>query len=222
MLAGLERRQGNLARADTLYGRALDLATRQPRVDSVALALLLNNVAVVRRSRGNVEEAADLYRQALEICAGTYEIGHPGCLGYSANLASALDELGRYDESVAVYRARVDGARRRWPEGHWQVARGRPVEAVAPLREAVALASATIGPIHSWTNLYRGWLAAGLLLSDQEAEGRRYLDDSLTGLGLYEGLSQDTNVKNMIEALAGFMSGAGLESEAARYRALTG
>ena len=234
MLAGLERRRGNLARADTLYRRAVDLTTRRPTVDSMTLSLLLNNAAVVRKAMGGGDEAAGLYRQALEICVGTYETGHPTCLGFAANLASALAELGRLDESVAVYRARVDGARRRWPEGHWQVASslmylgggllraGRPTEAVPPLREAVALASATIGLYHSWTNVYRGWLAAALLLSGQDAEGRRFLDDSLTGLGLYEGLSRDNNVKNMIEALAELMSGAGLEQEADLYQELTG
>ena len=96
----------------------------------------------------------------------------------------------------------------------------RADEAVEPLVEALDLAMVQIGPRHSWTNVYRGWLGAAAALAGRTTQANQLFSWSLEGLSQYEELSGDLQVKSMLRSLIDVMEENGLSEEARRYRAL--
>jgi tetratricopeptide (TPR) repeat protein len=229
-LAGILRRRGDLAGAEMLYRRVVEQrrATDNPH----ALAIALNNLAVVLRMKEDYGGAAALYRDSWEILSDLFGPGHPTTLMIGCNLGSALQRGGRNDEAIDVFRGRVSAARAQWPEGHWETARtlmelgatllrtGRPHEALEPLNEALEAMIIEIGPLHSWTHIYRGWVAAAAKAAGYGEDAERSFNDSLVGLAGYERLTEDVQVLGMIEPLAQTLDQYGMTEEAARYRAL--
>lgn len=233
-LAGLVRRRGDLDGASDLYQEVLARYRTIPEADSVDLSTALNNLAVVRRLQGRLDEAESLYRESLRINIDRLGPGHPTSLLTAGNLARVLFDEGKYEEGIAVHRSRVEGARERWPEGHWRtgdalmqlgaslIVAGRPEEALAPLSEAVDLMMIQVGPYHSWTNVYRGWLGTAAALTGRQAEAQQLFEWSLEGLSSYQGLSSDNVVKGMLRTLVDVMEKNGLVEQARRYRRLGG
>ena len=232
-LAGLARRRGDLDEAAHQYAEIVAGRREVGPEGREELAISLNNLAVTRRMQGAYDEAAAHYREAHEIMADLLGPGHPTSLLISGNLATALASGGRAEEAIRVQQERVDAAQSRWPDGHWRVAaalmnlggqllqEGSPEAAVEPLTDALDMMMLEIGPMHSWTNVYRGWLGtAGAAIGRNEGSARLF-DQSLEGLGTYEGLSQDGSVKEMLRALLRVMDQYGLSEQGARYRALT-
>jgi tetratricopeptide (TPR) repeat protein len=231
-LAGLLRRRSDLAGAEALYREIAGRQRASPTTRPMDYAATLNNLAVLRRMQGAFEEARGLYEEAIDTVTTILGAGHPQSLMLQGNLARVLFEMGREDESIALYRARVAAAREQWPQGHWQVADAlmnlgaslvdarRPEAAVEPLTAAVAMAVSQIGDAHSWTHVYRGWLGAALQLAGREAEGEQWLRVSLSGLAQYEGLAGDQVVISRIQNLVQRMEKGGLSGPAGRYREL--
>lgn len=231
-LAGLVRRRGDLATAEGLYRQVIEIQRQHPLMDASGFATALNNLAVLRRMQGDLEESQELYGEAYDSLEHLLGPGHPTALLISGNLATLLDQLGDVEGSLTIYRERVEAARERWPEGHWRTAEalmnlgaelvkvGRADEAVDPLGEALDLAMVQIGPRHSWTNVYRGWLGAAAALAGRKPEAEQLFAWSLEGLSQYEELSGDRQVKGMLRALVEVMEERGLTEEADRYRSL--
>jgi serine/threonine-protein kinase len=231
-LAGLVRRQGDLAESEALYRQVVARHRALPETDPHDFAIALNNLAVVRRMQGELEEAAVLYREATDAYVDVMGPGHPTSLMLSGNLGSVLNTLERFDESLPVFEARVDAARDQWPEGHWRtgdmlmqlgatlIVAGRPQDAMDPLAEALDLMIQHIGPMHSWTDVYRGWLGTAAALAGRTPESEQLFEWSLAGLSSYEQLGQDNQVKGMLAALVGVMEDNELLDQAARYRAI--
>ena len=231
-LAGVLRRRGDLAGAADLYGQVIEAQRRAPRLDALAFARTLNNLAIVRRMQGNLVDSRVLYQEAYDTLVRVVGPGHPESLLVSGNMAYVAHALGRTDESVRIYRERVAAARSRWPDGHWRTAdalmnlgaelvqNGRAGEALDPLVEALDLAMVQLGPRHSWTNVYRGWLATAAALSGRSAQATQLFAWSLEGLSQYEDLPHDQTVTSMVHSLLRVMEEQGLSDQAAGYRAL--
>jgi hypothetical protein len=75
-----------------------------------------------------------------------------------------------------------------------------------------------IGPMHSWTDVYRGWLGTAAALTGRAPESEQLFTWSVEGLASYEGLSEDSQVKSMLRSLVQVMDGQGLVDQATRYR----
>jgi len=231
-LAGIVRRQGDLADADSLLSAVVAGRRAVSGGDGIAYAVVLNDLAVVKRLRDQHGEAAELYREAVDSADLILGPAHPQALMVRGNFATTLAEAGHFEEAVGVYERTVDATREAWPEGHWRTAlqlmqlggthirAGQPENAIAPLSEAVDLAIEQIGARHSWTNVYRAWLGVAAVLTGRDAAAEQLFGWSLEGLGSYEGLAGDRSVLSMIEALVDEMHAQGLDEEAAPFVAL--
>jgi len=231
-LGGVLRRRGDLNGAGDIYLQVIQRQRGKPRMDALAFAMTLNNLASLRRLEGDSENARKLYLEAYDSLTVTLGPGHPEALMVSGNLAGVLSRMGRVEEGLKVYRERVAAARDQWPEGHWRTAdvlmnlgaelvtQGRAGEAIDPLVDALDLAIAQIGAQHSWTNVYRGWLGAAAAMEGKKTEAEQLFDWSLEGLAQYPGLSKDRTVKGMLRSLVEVMEAQGLTEEAGRYKAL--
>jgi serine/threonine-protein kinase len=229
-LGGLVRRRGELDEAEEIYRQVVASYRAAPDLDPHDYAIALNNLAVVRRMQGEHEDAALLYREATDTYVELMGPGHPTSLMLSGNLGSVLNNLERFDESLPVFEARVAAAREQWPDGHWRtgdmlmqlgatlIVAGRPRDALAPLAEALDLMIRHIGPMHSWTDVYRGWLGTAAALTGRAPESEQLFTWSVEGLASYEGLSEDSQVKSMLRSLVQVMDGQGLVDQATRYR----
>ena len=233
VLAGLVRRRGDLDEAARQYEQIVDGRRQMSPENRESLAVALNNLAVTKRMQESYDEAAAHYREAHEIMSDLLGPGHPTALLISGNMATALASGGRTEEAIRVQGQRVDAARARWPEGHWRLAAAlmnlggqlldadRPEAAVEPLTEALDMMMAEIGPMHAWTDVYRGWLAtAGSAVGRTEGAASLF-DQSQRGLATYADLPQDGQVKSMLRALLRVMDEYGLSEQAAVYRSLT-
>ena len=231
-LAGLLRRRGDLAGADSLYVQLIAQQRRTPWMEPIGFATALNNLAIVRRMRGDLESSRELYAEAYDSLVTILGPGHPTSLLVSGNMATVYHDLGRFDDALRIYRERVAAARERWPDGDWRTADalmnlggeliwdGHAADAIKPLAEALDMAIAQLGSHHSWTNVYRGWLGAAAALSDHQPESEQLFGWSLDGLSQYAGLANDNQVKGMLRSLVRVMEEKGLTEQAERYRAL--
>ncbi|MDH3222408.1 MAG: tetratricopeptide repeat-containing serine/threonine-protein kinase, partial [Gemmatimonadota bacterium] len=232
-LAGAVRRRGDLDEAESLYRRVITGRRQSADENPEALAVALNNLAVVRRMQEDYDEAAELYEEALAIMTDILGPDHPTSLMMAGNLATALSQGGHAEEALVVQRQRVSAARDRWPDGHWRVGQalmnlggelllaGRPEEAIEPLADALEIMMIEIGPMHAWTDVYRGWLATAGMAAGRDEGARQLFENSLQGLASYPELPGDNQVRSMLQALLRVMDRYGLTDEAARYRALT-
>lgn len=231
-LAGIVRRRGDLAGADSLLS---DLEARM-RVEGAdggaAFLTVLNDLAVVRRLSERYGEAVALYEELLDSADVRLGRGHPTTLMYRGNLANALQTAGRSEDAVAVHLTSLEAMREQWPEGHWRIAdllmnigatlvsAGLAEEALPYLGQAIDEGIEHIGRYHAWTNTYRGWAGVAAALSGRRPEAEQFFAWSLEGLTQYEGLSEDRLVLARIQALVRVMREQGLHDEAAPFAAL--
>jgi tetratricopeptide (TPR) repeat protein len=103
-LAAIAIRRGDLATAESLLGRALDMASRVlPEVHPLRAAAL-NNVAQVRRFQERYLEAEQSYREALAIWEKALGPRHPDTARGMLNLAALHHERGREKPAEELYR----------------------------------------------------------------------------------------------------------------------
>lgn len=232
ILAGIVRRKGNLAGADSLLWGVVTARRERPGGDAVNYTAALNDLAVVRRMREMYGDAARLYEEALDTANLRFGPAHPTTLTLRGNYASTLRHAGRLDDAISTHAATIAASREEWPDGHWRtaqglmemgatfIAAGRPEEAIDPLSEAVDLGIEQIGRYHSWTNVYRAWLGVAAALTGRDAGAAQLFAWSLEGLEGYEVLRDDLNVVAMVEALVREMEAAGLHDQAIPFAAL--
>lgn len=129
------------------------IAVRQREAGPEDLQLLQHqgDLALVLSVAGRADEAIVLARQATEAYQAARGELHPVALILQNNLAGILRDHGRYEDALATYRRVDELTRAVVPEGHMRrafpvfgigvslAALGRPAEAEAPLREAVAI-----------------------------------------------------------------------------------
>lgn len=110
-LGSLFGKIGEYDRAEALLAQAVDEARRGLNARDPALSRALDELGVRRTLSGDVGEAAPLLEEALEL---RLDQGDPGEIAATeGNLAAALRNLGRLDESETLYRsaiARLDEA----------------------------------------------------------------------------------------------------------------
>jgi serine/threonine-protein kinase len=192
-LALVLRAAGALDSAEAIYREVLDRTTAREGPDGLGLAALHNNLGFLLRTRGDHAGAVAEYREAVRIAHQMLGAGHPTSLMLSANMAGALDLLGKDDEVEAILRGRIAAAERAWPGG-WRVGsaqssygvflvrRGRYAEALGPLAAAVDSYRKALGEDHPWTAMERAWYGVALFLTGRPADGDRWLLASRTVL----------------------------------------
>src|SRR5262249_61664516 len=73
-------------KAESLLRQALAIAAKAPGRDDLAVATLLNNLAVVRKDQGRFAEAGRLYRRALPLLEQALGPEHPEVASVYHNL----------------------------------------------------------------------------------------------------------------------------------------
>lgn len=229
------RRAGRLDKAEAIYDDAIPRYRALPDARPVVVATYLNNLGYLRRRRGDFAGAEELYREALELFQDQVGAGHPRSMIFAANLASALYEQGRTEETLEVLRARAAAAEGQWPDGHWRITsarksvadfllkEGRRAEA-EPLHRAVAEDYAErFGPLHDETSFAYARIAVIRLLEGDTIPGRTFLDR-------LHGYMEEQNVtnggrfsadhRNLMEQFVMLLEDTGPPEELERFSAL--
>ncbi|MCA9739078.1 MAG: serine/threonine protein kinase [Gemmatimonadetes bacterium] len=233
-LAPIRRAQGRLGDAERLYEEGIPRyeASRGRTPD---LAIHLNNLAFLKRTRGDYADAAELYREALAAYADVHGRGHPTALMLANNLVSSLHLGRRLDEAIAIAQASVRAAEAQWPDGHWRVGSahavlgrlllrvGRLEEGESALRTAGLIYRDRLGPQHDWTTSVIAAVAAKQIVTGSEDTGRPILERYI-GYMERRWAAGDSALSldqvNLVAPLTLVLSDLGLESDAARLRAL--
>jgi len=92
-------------------------------VDSLTLAEILNDQAMLLEDRGGIQTAEVLIRQALAMKRRIIEGDHPSIGRSLNNLASNLSAQGKYEEAESIYREALDLRKRIHGPGSVEVAR---------------------------------------------------------------------------------------------------
>ena len=102
-LAVLYHSRGDLAKAEFLYRRALDIAERTTKFSSES-GLIMNNLGRAMQEQKKFEEAEVLYRRSLAILQQTLGVEHPRLATPLSNAASLSWEKGNRVEAELLYR----------------------------------------------------------------------------------------------------------------------
>ena len=123
--------------------------------DSVSLAELLHELAILRERQGHAEEGLELKLRALAMLEPLVESGAPVVHQMQSNLAITLAGLGRHEQAEPLHRAGLAGLEARLgPEhpdliaaltsfGNFLMSRGRFADAAPVVERAVAIAETT-------------------------------------------------------------------------------
>ncbi len=154
------RERGDLARAETVFTKALDIRQRVLDPGDPNLADSINNLGLLRRRQGRYADAAELYEQAVALQRSSSYRDDVRLARNIYNLASAYISAGQterakpvLEESLAMHRAmvppngevlamhssllaRIAIAEERWPE------------AAALADQALAEQRLATGPVH--------------------------------------------------------------------------
>jgi tetratricopeptide (TPR) repeat protein len=98
-LAALYRVQGQYAKAEPLFQRALAIDQKALGPEHPVVAMDLNNQAELYRVQGQCAKAEPLYQQALGVLEKALPPGHPDLATVLENYANCLAKLDRGDES---------------------------------------------------------------------------------------------------------------------------
>lgn len=193
LLGDVLRERGEVANAEEVVRRGLNLALGARRIDHMTVARCQNNLAMTLQSTGDPASAEAHYRSALEAIEKS-ELPGVEAKVLSAviwhNLADlklqirvrdrrALDEVrSGLSRALALLEATVDRthpylATARQALGVVLQRQGRPGEAAECHRRAVEAFVDGLGPQHARTGSARAWLGSALALSGQRsaAEG---------------------------------------------------
>ena len=113
-VAALYYNQGQYAKAEPLYQRALEIREKALGPEHPDVATSLNNLAELYRVRGQYAKAEPLYERALAIREKALSSEHPD-LAWSLNSLAALYETqGRYAEAQPPYERALAIGKRPW------------------------------------------------------------------------------------------------------------
>jgi serine/threonine-protein kinase len=131
--------------------QGIAIRQREAAQDDLQLLQHQGDLALVLSVAGRADEAIVLAQQATEAYQAARGELHPIALILQNNLAGILRDHGHYEEALTNYRRVDELTRAVVPEGHMRrafpvfgigvslAALGRPAEAEAPLREAIAI-----------------------------------------------------------------------------------
>jgi CHAT domain-containing protein/Tfp pilus assembly protein PilF len=128
-LAGLLQAQGEYARAEPLYRRALQMKEalypkeRHPN-GHPDLAQSVNNLALLLRAQGESAQAEPLFRRALQMREALYPRyrfpnGHPDLANSLNNLALLLQAQGEYAQAEPLFRRALQIREALYPRDHY-------------------------------------------------------------------------------------------------------
>jgi len=191
-------------------------------------AQALNNLGYLLRRKEAYAEAAALYRTSLE----EYRLWMAPTerMTTLVNLASVQALQGDTAGAAATLQERLLYARESWPQGSWRVGEAaqalsrfyirqeRFAEAEAPLREAAASFSQTLGQGHAWTANAESILGAALGRLGRPTEAEPLLLRGFEALLAGPG-ADDPWTADAAGRLAEFLELQGRTDQAARYRA---
>ena len=101
-LGGIYQKLGNLDRADSLLGQALEQRKSLFGADSAEVAESLVALGELRSDQAQLEEGERLVRQGLDMTKRHLPPGHPAVGKATAALGTILENRGAYDESIRV------------------------------------------------------------------------------------------------------------------------
>jgi eukaryotic-like serine/threonine-protein kinase len=139
------------------------LAVQRTAADSVELAATLNRLGLLLVRSNRSGEAVPLYTEARSILAPRYGWAHREVGVISANLAAALEDVGRFDEAEAIWRRQADVMVAELGSDSWRTGsatqalgrfylrHGAPERGLPYLERAVRIYEAVLGPEHAWT-----------------------------------------------------------------------
>ena len=104
-LAGLYRKQGNLANAEPLYRRALSIAEKTQGPEHPSVGTALNDLAEIYRGLGRAAEAEALLKRSVDIREKARAAQLSGGSGtedpaYMLSQANELYRAGKYAEAI--------------------------------------------------------------------------------------------------------------------------
>ncbi|HIG73256.1 MAG TPA: tetratricopeptide repeat protein, partial [Bacteroidetes bacterium] len=191
-LAGLAADRGDLATADSLFGRSVAILEAAYGAEHPTLATVINNWALRLDNAGERERAEPMHRRALALREAVYGEQHQETAGSIQNLAAVVSaQPGRYAEAVALYDRAEAIYRAVMPEGHYLTAfpvagrawahrnAGRYREALRDGRRAVAILEASLGADHAIVTQVRGEVGFALARLGRPAEAAPLLRAAL-------------------------------------------
>jgi len=94
--------QGRYSEAEPLYKKSLSIRERQLGVNHLAVAVSLNNLAMLYRAQGRYSEVEPLYKKSLSIRERQLGSDHPDVAQSLNNLAALYYSQGRYSETESL------------------------------------------------------------------------------------------------------------------------
>ncbi len=188
-LAGAYVAAGRRDEAIALYERALPAIRAALGADHPNTLWTQHNLARTLRDAGRLDEALALFERTLEASRARRGDAHPDTLDVLGRLGPAYEEAARYDDAERIYRELIAAAGRAQPRNDRLyvdaltglamslMARGEPAEAVAPLREALAIREAR-QPGGWLPAVTRGRLGEALLAAGSPVEAEPLLLDA--------------------------------------------
>jgi eukaryotic-like serine/threonine-protein kinase len=152
--------EGDVAEAERLYRRGLELISQRYGENHTALIHGLSSLAWLKSLVGDHEEAERLYRRTLAIRLAATGPNTPGAAGQLNSLAGALERLGRLTEAESLARQAIATYERVLGPHHY--ARGASLARLASILQGQ-------GRIAESDSLYRLAVAAQLDREDGDA-----------------------------------------------------
>jgi tetratricopeptide (TPR) repeat protein len=160
-LAMLSQTSGRFLEAEQLLRRALAMIERTDERNGPAAATVHRNLAILEHARGNYQRGLTAARKACQIRAKAAGPDDPETVMDRMTLAGLHDSLRRYDESRPIYVHALGALERVYGPEHYyliavclkrlaaiECAEGRPADAIARYRRALALEEKLFGPLH--------------------------------------------------------------------------
>jgi tetratricopeptide (TPR) repeat protein len=123
------------------------------------MAVVLDNFANLYDEQGKLSDDEPLHRQALAVFEKTLSPDDPDVIACRANLAAALDNLGRYDEAAPLYEQSLEAVESK-PQrretyatlldnyGGMLARQGKLDESLARRQKALKIFEEALGPNH--------------------------------------------------------------------------
>lgn len=217
--------------AETVYGVVLRQQLSDSTAPQYAIATTYNNLAFLQKSRGDLTAAEASYGRARRRLIATMGEGHPTTVVASNNLSAVLENMGRFDDVIALDGEIVRAVEAQWPNGDWQIGaahlhlgrfhlrRDEPSEALAPLRRGWQSYVQTLGPEHAWTIVAEAQLGMALIAARRVGEGEPHLDHAYSWVrALPDSLT--TELRGILEQIVTYLKANGSARQAARFEAL--
>ena len=209
------------------YRQAVELSQMTARERPRELAIVLDNFANLYDEQGKLSEGEPLHRRALAVFEKTLPPDSPDVITCRANLAAALDTLGRYDEAAPLYEQSLEAVQNN-PErremhatlldnyGGMLARQGKLADSLAKRQQALKFFEESLGPNHPEIaiccfNIGRTYLQQGKP-KEAEPEFRRSLAICEKTYG-----KDHRALIGVLEALSITMNGLAKPDEAQKY-----